>query len=134
MEMYVNWILLRLYKHVYVYFQVIHVSGHGGGKSESVARIGKLLGDFVSKSTDKIRVIVYPVSFQKPNEIVQIATDFANNKFREGEYNLITKNCQHFARLCVIGRGECGDLLTMYNAILNAGVAALFLGALILLG
>ena len=65
-----------------------------------------------SKINIKIRVIVYPVSFQKSNEIVQIATDFANNKFRQGEYNLITKNCQHFARLCIIEGVEGVDVGT----------------------
>ena len=68
-----------------------------------------------SKINIKIRVIVYPVSFQKSNEIVQIATDFANNKFRQGEYDLITKNCQHFARLCIIEGVDVGTTDLLFN-------------------
>lgn len=79
-----------------------HVSGHGGGKAESVARIGQLLGNFVHKPDDPIRVVVYRLRVQTRDQIAQHAIDWSEEGFRAGEYNLLTKNCQHFARLCTV--------------------------------
>ncbi|UJR09771.1 hypothetical protein I4U23_013998 [Adineta vaga] len=105
--------------------RVIHVSGHGGEKSTSVARVGRLLGDFVSKETDSIRVVVYRIRFQSPDSIVRCAEDWADSRFRAGEYNLLVKNCQHFARLCALGHEECGDLKKVQHFV-EAGVLAIF--------
>lgn len=88
---------------------MVHVSGHGEGKDESVARIGQLLGDFVDKPDATIRVVVFRIRFQTGDKIAKRAKEWANNQFRAGEYNLLIKNCQHFARLCAINCEECGD-------------------------
>jgi len=90
--------------------KVIHVSGHGGGKKAAVAREGRLLGDFVSNPGDPIRVLVMRVRFRTPDEIVKQAEAYRDQKFRAGEYDLFTKNCQHFATLCALGVEYSGDV------------------------
>jgi hypothetical protein len=103
------------------------MSGHGEGKDGSVARVGKLLGDFVAKPDDNIRVVVYRIRFQPPEKIVQIAREYAEGKFRHGEYHLLVKNCQHFATLCAIGFEECGDKREMFKILGAVGIGGIFI-------
>lgn len=100
----------------------MHVSGHGEGKEASVARVGRLCGHFVDKPDATIRVVVYRIRFQTPQNVVKTATDYANGQFRDGEYNLISKNCQHFATLCAVGFEECGDTKKILNYLMTLGI------------
>lgn len=106
---------------------MIHVSGHGEGKDGSVARVGRLLGDFVSKPDDTIRVVVYRIRFQSSENVVKQAKDYTEGNFRRGEYNLLIKNCQHFATLCIIDFEECGDKQKMLDILGNMGIAGVFI-------
>ncbi|EGT45883.1 hypothetical protein CAEBREN_14356 [Caenorhabditis brenneri] len=97
--------------------QVGHMSGHGGGKADGVARIGTLIGNFVSKGTEKIWVVVseneiyeiyvlqqcLPLRVRTREAIAQKAEELAANRFRDGDYNILLRNCQHFVFLCATG-------------------------------
>ena len=107
--------------------KVIHVSGHGGGKEASVAREGRLFGDFVSSADDEIRVLVLRVRFRTPEEIAKQAEAYRDQKFREGEYDLFTQNCQHFAALCAFGVDYSGDLENLNSSFIQLTMAALAL-------
>lgn len=61
---------------------VIHVSGHGDGKSGSVVRVGQLLGDFVDQPNATARVVAHQIRISSRDEIVKRATDWANNRFQ----------------------------------------------------
>ncbi|CAI2352578.1 unnamed protein product [Caenorhabditis sp. 36 PRJEB53466] len=78
--------------------KVIHVSGHGGGKSASVAREGRLLGDFVGKSGESVRVLVLRLKFRTGEEIARQAEAYSDGKFREGEYDLFMEMCSASSR------------------------------------
>lgn len=119
--------------HVFLEFDLILYpdSDHGIGKGGSVARFGGLLGDFVDKESDYIRVVVYRIRFQIPDGIVNRAKVWAEGKFREGEYNLLLKNCQHFARLCAIGHEESGDIKKILSILAGIGMFLAF-GILVL--
>uniref|UniRef100_A0A914WPN1 LRAT domain-containing protein n=1 Tax=Plectus sambesii TaxID=2011161 RepID=A0A914WPN1_9BILA len=106
-----NFILVANHEGIYIgNGKVIHVSGHGGGKTASVAREGRLLGDFVSDTDNAIRVLVLRVRFRTPEEIAKQAEAYRDQKFRAGEYDLFVKNCQHFAALCAFGVEYSGDI------------------------
>lgn len=120
-----NFILVANHEGIYIgNGKVIHVSGHGGGKSASVAREGNLLGDFVSNASDGIRVFVLRVRFRTPEEIARQAEKYRDEQFRAGEYDLFKQNCQHFAALCAFGVEYSGDLERLrsnFNQIIMAG-------------
>ncbi|UMM37407.1 hypothetical protein L5515_009174 [Caenorhabditis briggsae] len=83
--------------------QVSHVSGHGGGKAAGVARIGRLLGDFTTKGTEYIWIVFLPLRIRTGEEIAKKAEELAADKFRDGDYNILLRNCQHFVFLCATG-------------------------------
>ncbi|CAO4381106.1 unnamed protein product [Caenorhabditis nigoni] len=83
--------------------QVSHVSGHGGGKAEGVARIGRLLGDFTTKGTENIWIVYLPLRIRTGEEIAKKAEELAADKFRDGDYNIYLRNCNHFVFLCATG-------------------------------
>uniref|UniRef100_A0AC34FLR7 LRAT domain-containing protein n=1 Tax=Panagrolaimus sp. ES5 TaxID=591445 RepID=A0AC34FLR7_9BILA len=69
--------------------------------------------------------MVFRVRFRSPNEIVETAKEYANGEYRHGEYNLIMKNCQHFATLCALGVEQCGDARTFFTALVNGALIVL---------
>ncbi|CAO4381107.1 unnamed protein product [Caenorhabditis nigoni] len=83
--------------------QVGHVSGHGEGKAAGVARIGELLGDFTTKGTEAIWIVYLPLRIRTGEEIAKKAEELATSKFRDGDYNLLFRNCQHFVFLILYG-------------------------------
>ncbi|KAE9547171.1 hypothetical protein FO519_009618 [Halicephalobus sp. NKZ332] len=104
--------------------KVIHVSGHGEGKAASVAREGRLFGDFVSNADDAIRILVLRVRFRTPEEIAKQAEAYRDQKFRAGEYDLFKQNCQHFVALCAFGVEYSGDLERLQSNFNQLAMAA----------
>ncbi|KAE9548907.1 hypothetical protein FO519_007889 [Halicephalobus sp. NKZ332] len=82
--------------------KVAYVSGHGGGKSEAVARIGRFYPDFV-KPEDEFWKIKFYYCFRKPKTIAAIAMYCVEHGFPKEEYNFFTQNCQHFVTFCAWG-------------------------------
>lgn len=92
--------------HVGIYLgngKVAHMSGHGGGKADGKARIGDMIPNFVEKASSTVEVIVLWVRARPKEKIASTAERYAAQGFREGEYNLLFRNCQHFVTLCALG-------------------------------
>lgn len=86
----------------------------------------------MKNSTDPIRIVCYRIRIRVREQIVKCAQAWADEHFREGEYNLLLKNCQHFARLCAIEREECGDSKDLVSVLINILVAGAFVALAIL--
>lgn len=86
-------------------WQVAHISLFGEESSTSEVRkacIGLLSKHFVKSPDSTVQVMMYRIRCRTPQDIVRIAANYAEGNFRAGEYNLFTKNCQHFVTLCTI--------------------------------
>uniref|UniRef100_A0A914CL62 LRAT domain-containing protein n=1 Tax=Acrobeloides nanus TaxID=290746 RepID=A0A914CL62_9BILA len=115
--------------------QVIHIAidkvsfAHGvREKGRSCARVGLLKKHFANSSDADIKVVVYRIRFKTPDEIVSNAYRYAKEFFREGEYNVLWKNCQHFASLCAVGKEEMTDknpLIVTGLTVVGVGLAAI---------
>jgi hypothetical protein len=51
-----------------------------------------------------VYVIVYRLRTRSPEKIVSEALQLASDSYGEGMYNLLSKNCQHFASYCCTGK------------------------------
>uniref|UniRef100_A0A914DWB5 LRAT domain-containing protein n=1 Tax=Acrobeloides nanus TaxID=290746 RepID=A0A914DWB5_9BILA len=95
--------------------EVIHVSSHLDGKDASkckedaCARVGKLVPNFVHSPNDRIQILIYRIRVRTYDQIINEAKKYAENKYGLGEYGLLSKNCQHFASLCAIGKERLSD-------------------------
>lgn len=70
---------------------------------------------------------MYRIRFRTPDEIINCAYKFEKEFYREGEYHLLLKNCQHFASLCAAGREEMTDKT---NLIATGSAAIGVIGAI----
>lgn len=102
-----------VYRHACIYtgkdegerFTVIQVSDPNGGHSKKKAKVNKALWqDF---HCDDLRYHIYLTHFKhrRDKEILDIAQSMVGKL--EGEYNVLTKNCQHFAMFCQTGENIC---------------------------
>lgn len=75
--------------------------------------------------TDNYLNIVTYSKAKQPDEIIQRAEDtfLQNTDFKK--YNLITKNCEHFATWCVVGEGQSFQVQSLQNKTANV-VSILF--------
>uniref|UniRef100_A0A914C572 LRAT domain-containing protein n=1 Tax=Acrobeloides nanus TaxID=290746 RepID=A0A914C572_9BILA len=96
-------------------------------KGKACARIGRLYPNFTDSLDKDIKVVVYRIRFRTPDEIINCAYEFAKEFYREGEYHLLLKNCQHFASLCAAGREEMTDKT---NLIATGSAAIGVMGAI----
>ncbi len=92
---------------------VIHFTGK---EDDSITDFKKVkiretpLSDFVKK--DKLQVLTpYSSSFSR-DEVVDRAKSFlGSHKFRDKYYNLITNNCEHFARYIYFDKAESTQVI-----------------------
>jgi hypothetical protein len=71
-------------------------------KREASARIDTFQR-FVSCEDQEVRVIVHCLRRRSRADICSTAERLADEHYRQGEYNLLQSNCQHFASYCVLG-------------------------------
>lgn len=63
--------------------------------------------------------------YRTPTEIVACARRYADSQFREREYNLLLRNCQHFASLCATGYEHSVDVEAAGDMVVRGTAAAL---------
>ena len=52
-----------------------------------------------------------------PEEIVNAAQEFTNSQYGQNEYDIIRKNCQHFASFCCTGIEHSPDASHFMNGL-----------------
>jgi hypothetical protein len=95
---------------------VVHFNGEPGSKAGATIRHAKLM-EFTGPG--RIETRTYAVSLP-PDEVVARA----ESKLGQSGYNLFNNNCEHFARWCVTGRAESGQVVTAAAAVGGVGVVS----------
>uniref|UniRef100_A0A914YT01 LRAT domain-containing protein n=1 Tax=Panagrolaimus superbus TaxID=310955 RepID=A0A914YT01_9BILA len=72
---------------------------------EACARI-VTLKEFVLSDKQEVRIVVHCFRRKSRTEICEKARELVAERYGYGNYNILSKNCQHFATLCALGE-EC---------------------------
>lgn len=107
---------------------VIHYSGMDGMKTLHNAQIQRTsMSTFVTQSQREVHPVRYSKSGYSENEIVKRA----ESRIGERGYNLVSHNCENFARWCVVGHSKSFQVQGAFLGLGGAVISMVFGGGLL---
>lgn len=110
--------------------EVIHFSAPDGDMSENKRQL-KIIKTSLERFLrgDQLEVEVPYTAKYSRDEVVERAEKYLDTKFRDRNYNLVTNNCEHFARYCYDGKAESKQVIQ--GALLTAATGSVLVGVTI---